>query len=248
MQVSPIKINSKNQSFGHTTPWTDSPYDRPKQVIVGLSTAAGVCTSMALLAKHEGYSLAPKKMFKNFKKSWFKNTEFCDEKPVIAIGAGSCAGGLAGGYIIDKNKENRKAKLRETLLQIVNISLPIVFTIQLGNLGEKLGNKYWDKNRPEKLQTYRTKLPKAGAAIAGLFAGVFCANIIANKINEHLFHQGKGRPVQASDFSAHLDDFVVAAKQINENKFTDFLSRLIPFALMIAGNEVGNTTVGNADS
>jgi len=249
MLLNPINIYNNNKTtFRHTTPWTDSPYKRKEQAVVGLTTVAGILASMAILAKREGYSLAPKKMFKNFKNCWFKNTEFCDEVPVIAIGAGSCVGGLAGGYIIDKNKENRKAKKRETLLQMTNISLPIVFTIQLGNLGEKLGNKYWDNNRPENLWTYKTKVPKAFAALAGLFAGVFTANVLANKINEHLFHQGKGRPVQASDFSAHLDDFVVAAKQINENKFTDFLSRLIPAALMIAGNEVGNTTVANADS
>ena len=41
--------------------------------------------------------------------------------------------------MIDKNKENRKAKLRETLLQVVNISLPIIFTIQAGDLGESFG-------------------------------------------------------------------------------------------------------------
>lgn len=245
MNISPINLNSKNNSFGHTTPWTDSPYSKKEQVVVGLTTAAGVLTSMAILAKHEGYSLAPKKIFGNFKKSWFKNTEFCDEKPVITIGAGSCIGGLAGGYIIDKDKENRKAKLRETLLQIVNISLPIIFTVNAAKLGKMIGKKYLEKGVKE---TLRTNVSKAVGGIAGLFAGVFSANVIANKINEKLFHQGKGRPVQASDFSAHLDDFVVAAKQINENKFTDFLSRLIPFALMIAGNEVGNTTVENADS
>ena len=245
MQIRPVYLNGNNQTFKHTTPWADSPYNKKEQVFVGLTTAAGVIVSMALLAKHEGYSLSPKKVFGNFKKSWFKNTEFCDEKPVITIGVGSCAGGLAGGFIIDKDKENRKAKLRETLLQIVNISLPIIFTVNAAKLGKKLGKKYFDKGAKE---TLRTKLPKAIGGIIGLFAGVFSANIIANKINEHLFHQGKGRPVQASDFSAHLDDFVVAAKQINDNKFSDFLSRLIPFALMIAGNEVGNTTVANADS
>ena len=73
-------------------------------------------------------------------------------------------------------------------------------------------------------------------------------NIIANKINEKVFKQGKGRPVQASDFSAHLDDFIVAAEKINENSVTRFASRLIPFALMIAGNEVGNTSTANVDS
>ena len=94
----------------------------------------------------------------------------------------------------------------------------------------------------------RTKVPKAVGGIAGLFAGVFCANIIANKINEKIFNRGKGRPVQASDFSAHLDDFCVAAQQISTHDIVHAVSRLVPFALMIAGNEVGNTSVANADT
>jgi len=248
MNISPININ-KNYSpkFGHNNPWADSPYDNKAKYTVALTTAAGVLAGMACHAKYKGYSLNPKKMFKNFENSYFRKVEF-DDAPVITIGAGSCLGGLAGGYIVDKNKENRKAKKRETLLQMTNISLPIVFTVHLAKLGEKLGNKYWDKNKPKELQTFRTKLPKTVFAMSGLFAGVFSANVIANKINEKIFNQGKGRPVQASDFSAHLDDFCVAANQISDAKPIYWISRLVPFALMIAGNEVGNTTLENADS
>ncbi len=248
MRVNAVNINvNKNMSFGHTSPWSDSPYDKKKQVIVASTTAVGALAGMAALAKHEGYSLNPKRMFKNIKKSFWATREF-NATPIISIGAGSCVGGLAGGYIIDKDKENRKAKKREALLQITNISLPIIFTVQFAKMGQRLGNKYWDNNRPKELFTYRTKLPQGISAILGLFAGVFTANIVANKINEKLFHQGKGRPVQASDFSAHLDDFCSAAQQISNANFVQLISRVVPFALMIAGNEVGNTSVENADS
>jgi len=230
MNVSPIKQNKI--SFGHNNPWADSPYDNKKKAIVAGTTALGALAGMACHAKYKGYSLNPKRMFKNINKSYWNKIDF-DDGPVITIGAGSCLGGLAGGYIIDKDRENRKAKKREAFLQITNISLPILTTVHLGKLGEKIGNKYWDKGRPEKLQTYRTKLPKGAFALTGLFGGVFLANIIANKINEFIFHQGKGRPVQATDFSAHLDDFCVTARQISKSKITDYVQKLVPFALII---------------
>ena len=248
MNICSINISSKNNNaFGHNNPWADSPYDNKKKYIVAGTTALGVIGAMALNAKYNGYSLSPKKMFKNFNKSYIRTMEY-DDGPVIAIGAGSCLGGLTGGYLIDKKRENRKAKLRETLLQMTNISFPIIFTVNAANFGKKIGNKYWDKSRPKNLQTFRTKVPQGIFGIAGLIAGVFTANVIANKINEKIFHQGKGRPVQASDFSAHLDDICVAAKKIHESKATDFIQRFVPVALMIAGNEIGNTTVENADN
>ena len=248
MNVSPINTNTRIEpKFGHNNPWADSPYNNSKKTIVGLTTALGALAGMACHAKYKGYSLSPKKMFKNISNSYWGKIKF-DDVPVITIGAGSCLGGLAGGYIIDKVKENRKAKKREALLQMTNISLPIVFTEYMGFLGEKLGNKYLDNNRPKNKHTLRTKLPKGIFAIGGLFAGVYTANIVANKINEKIFHQGKGRPVQASDFSAHLDDFCVAANLISDAKPIHWISRLVPVALMVAGNEVGNTTLENADS
>ena len=247
MKTNPVNINSKSIGFGHNNPWADSPYDNKQKRFVAYTTALGALAGMACHAKYKGYSLSPKKMFKNISNSYWGKIKF-DDVPVITIGAGSCLGGLLGGYVIDHNKENRKAKKREALLQMTNISLPIVFTEYFGFIGEKLGNKYLDKGRPKGQQTYRTKLPKGISAIAGLFIGVFTANIVANKINEKIFHQGKGRPVQASDFSAHLDDFCVAANLISDAKPIHWISRLVPVALMVAGNEVGNTTVENADS
>lgn len=257
MNINPISQNQNSLNFGHNNPWADSPYSTKKKVTVATATAIGALGGMACHAKYKGYSLNPKKIFGNslnpkkiytkLKSSYWNKIDF-DDGPVISIGAGSCLGGLVGGYLIDKDKENRKAKKRETLLQMTNITLPIVFTTRMAKWGQKLGNTYWDKNRPKDLHTFRTKLPQGVFAMIGLFSGVFTANIVANKINELVFHQGKGRPVQVSDFSAHLDDFCVAARQISKSKITDYIQKLVPIALMVAGNEVGNTTVENADS
>ena len=177
-------------------------------------------------------------MFRNIKNSYLVKAPYNDEKDIITIGAGSCLGGLIGGYTVDKNKRNRKAKLQETLLQIANISLPAFFTVRFAKAGENLGKKFLEKNPYKK--TYRTTIAKSSAAMAGLMLGVYFSNIIANKVNELIFKQGKGRPVKLSDFSAHVDDMCLAARQFGEHPIINLISMTIPFALMTAGNEIGN--------
>ena len=244
MQINPInntnKINNNREpvKFGHGNPWSGSTYSTKEKAIVAGSTALGVVAALAGLAKQAKYSLNPAKMFKNFKKSYLYKAPY-DEPEIITIGAGSCLGGLAGGYIIDKNKENRKAKWRETLMQIANISVPIIFVGRFARGGKYLAKKFWEKTPNS--ETYRTKTAKAVTAMIGLFTGVYASNWLANKINEKLFNQGKGRPVQLSDFTAHLDDFCMAARQIDDkNSLIHKVTMCIPLALMVAGNEVGN--------
>ena len=241
MNISPTSSKDiKQPAFGHGNPWSDSPYSIKDRAIIAGTTALGVAGGLAILSKCAGYSLNPKKMFKNFKGSYLYKAPY-DEKEIITMGAGSCLGGLAGGYIVDKHPDNRKAKLRETLMQIANISIPIIFVVRFAKGAKYLGQKFFEKNM--KVENYRTKVYKATGAIAGIFAGVYLSNIIANKINEKIFKKGKGRPVQLSDFSAHLDDFCMAARQIDEkNPLIHKVTMCIPLALMVAGNEVGNKT------
>ena len=230
--------NNKRVSFGHGNPWSDSTYSAKEKGIIAATTGIGVIASLAILAKCAKYSLNPKKMFKNFKGSYLYKSPY-DEPEIITIGAGSCLGGLAGGFAVDKDRANRKAKLRESLMQISNISVPIIFVGRFAAGGKYIGKHFFEKNKL--VETYRTKIPKAIAAIAGIFVGVYASNLLANKINEKIFKHGKGRPVQLSDFSAHLDDFCMAARQVdNQNKIIHKVTMFIPGALMIAGNEVGN--------
>lgn len=241
MNVSPIKYNSvstNKPSFGHGNFWSESTYSTKDKSIIAGASALGVVASLAVLAKCARYSLNPTKMFKNFKGSYLYKAPY-DEPEIITMGVGSCLGGLVAGFAIDKNKENRKAKLKETLMQIANVSVPIIFVARFAKFGKKLGQKFFEKNK--NAETYRSKTPKAIAALVGLFTGVWVSNIIANKVNEKVFHQGKGRPVKLSDYSAHLDDFCMAARQIDEkNSLIHKITMCIPLALMIPGNEVGN--------
>lgn len=230
-------INS-NPKFGHGHSYSNSTYNKHEKRLIATTTALGVIGSLAYLSKSAGYSLKPQKMFKNIKNSYLVKAPYNDEKDIITIGAGSCLGGLLGGCIVDKNKQNRKAKLQETLLQIANISLPALFTVRFAKAGEYLGNKFLEKN-PLK-STYKTTIAKSTAAMTGLILGVYFSNIVANKVNEIIFKQGKGRPVKLSDFSAHLDDMCLAARQFGEHPLINAVSMFIPVALMTAGNEIGN--------
>ena len=231
MQIAPVSFNNNKQNiqtFGHGHDFLNSDYSKKEKAVVMSMTALGVAASLAVLAKTAGYSLNPVKIakgFKDIKNSYLAKVKY-HEKEVITMGAGSAIGGLAGGYIIDKNKENRKATRREALMQFGNVSIPIITVEAFAKLGAKFG-----------------KIAKSISAVAGIFAGVYLANFLMNHLSNFIFNSNKGaRGVKGTDFSAHLDDMVVAASYISEAKPIYLISRIIPLALMFAGNEVGNKT------
>ncbi len=217
---------SKNPKFGHSHGAMKENNYKPSQkaFIAGMS-ALGVAGSLAILAKKAGYSLKPSKMFKDIKNSYLAKIDF-EAKEVIAMGAGSCIGGLAAGCAIDKDKINRRAKLRETLMQIGNVSIPIL-TVDL------MVDKIFKKS---------SEGVKAFAGLGGVAIGVVLANFIMNKLNNLIFKEGKSRGVKVTDFSAHLDDVVVAASYISKARLVHAIGRIIPAALVIPGLEVGNKT------
>ena len=225
MQIAQVNINSNhNPSFSRKK--ANDNYTTGQKATVFATTAAGVLGSCALLAKGAGYSLKPSKMFKNIKNSYLAKVKY-EWPEVVAIGAGSCLGGLAGGYMIDKNKENRKVKQREAIMHFGNIAIPI-FTV--GMVIDKL---------------FKNSNPwvKAGAGFGGIIAGLYLANFVTNKTCSLLYKdKSQERGIEITDLPAHLDDAVVAAGYISKSKFVHALGRIIPFALMVAGNEVGTKT------
>jgi hypothetical protein len=199
-----------------------------EKLIVASTAAVGVVGALAILSKLDGNTLNPKK-FKKLKESYIAKKKFL-AKEVIAIGAGSCIGGLAGGYIIDKDKENRKAKNREALLQMGNITIPIL-TVDL--FVETVCKK-------------AKAVTKAIAGLGGVVIGVYLANFVMNKINDKIFGKEDGRGVKPSDYMAHVDDIVCAANYISkDNQIIHNIGRVIPLALMVAGNEIGRKRTGN---
>lgn len=239
MQLTPVSLklnnnqpNSQNaRSFKHGHSDSNNNYTIKQKAIVASTTALGVLTGLVLLARKHEKSFSPKKIFQYFKKAEF------DEPEVITMGAGSCLGGLTGGFAIDKDKENRKAKLREAIIQMANITIPIVYVAAFASYGEKVGKNYL-KNIP-----HADAVTKAIGGVVGLLSGMYTGNTVTNAINDKIFKKKAERPVKASDFSAHIDDFCLAARQINDkSKFVNFVSMCIPFALNVAGNEVGTKT------
>ena len=224
MNVSPIIFKNRT-SFGHSDDgsiFKGNGYSKTDRTIVAATTALGVAVSGAILAKGAGYSLKPSKMFKNIKKSYLAKVDFL-AKPIIGIGAGSCLGGLAGGYLIDKNSENRKAKRRETIMQIGNISIPILTVKYFNEWFSKFG-----------------RIASSVASVGGIFVGVFLANFLMNRLGNAIFkNKDNVRGVKATDFSAHVDDMLAAAQYISSDKIVHNIARVVPIALMIPGNEVG---------
>lgn len=227
MNINSINCRNISSSFKHKSE-QKNPYPVEDRLKVAASTALGVGISLAVLAKNaktpqgKNYSLNPVKMFKNIKKSYLANVEF-QIKEVISIGAGTCLGGLLGGYLVDKDSANREAKRREAVMQFGNISIPIATVDGCYHLAKKHG-----------------KIAQSVASFAGIFLGVFLANFLMNKLSNILFENKNERGVKATDFAAHLDDAIVAAGYISDAPLVKKIGRLVPFALMVAGNEVGN--------
>ena len=235
MHLRPVNMNVLNSykdskleaSFGNKKQVKKKEYTMGQKAVVATTTALGVAASCALLAKKAGYSLAPKKMFKDIKNSYLAKVDY-EWPEVVAIGAGSCLGGLAGGYLIDKDKENRKVKQREAIMHFGNISIPI-FTV-----GMVVDKVFKNAN----------KWVKAGAGLGGIVAGLYLANFITNKVCTLLYKdKSQERGIELTDLPAHMDDAVVAASYISKSKFVHALGRVIPLALMVAGNEIGTKTV-----
>lgn len=214
-----MQINPVNTSFGHK--FKDSQYSAAQKGVVAATTALGVAASCACLAKGAGYSLKPSKMFKNFKNSWFWKTDFL-AKEVISIGVGTCLGGLTGGYIIDKDTLNRKAKQREAVMQIGNISIPILTVAGFNKLTKKHG-----------------KFMQAAGMLAGVFVGVNIANLLMNKLSNVMFHNKDERGVKLIDFSAHVDDILAGASYASESNLVHKIARIVPAILVLPGFEVG---------
>lgn len=238
MQISPIsfytnypaKSSLSKTSFGHDAFW-NSDYSSKDKLTVAGTTAIGVFSSLAILAKIQGHSLKPNEFGK-----YLKNADFL-LKEIIAMGIGTCLGGLAGGYIIDKNPENRKAKRREAVMQIGNISIPIATVAATNALIDKIGLK----NKTAK------NIASSVGSLGAILAGVYLANFVMNKVSNAIFHNNsEARSVKTSDLSPHLDDVLASAKYVApESTIVHNISRIVPFALMVAGNEIGNKKIGN---
>lgn len=223
---------------------SDKELSKAQKAGILVCSVLGVAASLMALAKFDkskAYTINPLKMFKGkLKDSYMLSTRY-KTKEIVTMGIGSILGGLLGGTLFDK-KCDFNSKLREGIVQILNISMPIAFVESLswcGNKGaEKLMPNWW--NSKNLLKQGVTRLPATIGAMAGLISGMYIGNRCSNKFNEKVFGVKDNRPMKWKDFSAHVDDIGVAATFIAPDNFvTNTISRLIPMALIVPGYETG---------
>ncbi len=233
--------------------------DKNLKTKVFFTTAAGILTALAIIAKKQGFTLNPKKIFSQNPKEWaifkYKTTSKgkplkMEEKQIIPLAVASVLGGLVGGIAFD-DKKHAKAKLKESVSQLFGaVLIPLLFVAGTSRVYKKYEPKITSvmptiKNPANKkllkgVNALSKGLPAIAITFASLGTGIVVGNKVSNFINEKVFHKKVNRNIRATDFAPHLDDLCLASSLMAAgNTFGNIVARFIPLALMVAGNEVG---------
>lgn len=246
-------LKSNNPSFTHNISKSD--LSKKQKAVILTTSALGMTPVLAVLAKKKGFNLNPKRLLKTSPKDWAifksqpKERSIQFKAPqIMAVAAGSVAGGFVGGTLVDK-KSNRKAKQREVLNQILgNVAVPVACVGTGAHFYEKYADKIEgfmpqiksDKKPIKILNQIFKKVPNAVTTLGLLGVGIYLGNKVSNFINEKIYNRKVERNIKASDFAPHVDDLCMAMSMMNEDSvFASRLSRVIPLALLVPGYQTG---------
>ena len=263
-----MKVNTVNNCINTTFTGHPQEQKREKSIKAGtaLTSALGVATAVALIAKRQGFSLNPKNIANTKVKDWaiFKITDEAHPnekvmefgwKEIMTMGVASVTGGLIGGAILDK-KENFSAKCSEAVSQLLgDITIPLSFvalpTMLYKNF-ENLADTTTTHTKLQNISKYikRNKFLKilCPTLVSGtsLAAGIMAGNKVSNKFNEKVHGVKQERGIRITDFAPHLDDVCLAITLMAEKSpFGDIVSKFVPVALSVAGIETGTATPEN---
>ena len=170
-----------------------------------------------------------------------------EENDILLIGAGSVLGGLTGGLLADKNKENRNPKLREASQQFFGsmlcpISILAVANKKLEKSGFKLPQIKSDSKLAKAANVALGALPKVAVTIGSLIAGMEIGNKIMNKVNNKIFKEEVKHDVHASDYLVHADDLCLAANLLlkDTKSISMVTSKALPATFLLAGTKTGS--------
>lgn len=260
-----VVVNNKKYDprFGNSSLNESKKDERNVRLGVFASTLAGVGIALAIISKKQGFTLNPKKIFTQSPKDWaiFKIVSAKDktrkdlklhEAEIISIGAGSVLGGLAGGFLFD-DKKNRKAKLKESVNQMLgDIMIPLAFVAaptRAYKAFESLATKATKHAKLQDMAKYvvNHKFLKNTIQVLvsgiSLGVGIIAGNRFSNFINEKVYGEKVERKIKATDFAPHLDDVCLAVTLMagERSVLGSVISKFVPAALSVAGNVVGNT-------
>ncbi len=159
-----------------------------------------------------------------------------EEGDVLLIGAGSVLGGLTGGLMADKNKNNKTLKLREASQQFIG---NMVFPISILAGANKLLNKYVIKSL-ENLSA-RDMVIKTAVCIASLVGGMELGNAVMNRVNNKIFKEEIKHDVHAEDYLVHADDLCLTANMVLKDfkQISAITSKILPLTFIVAGSKTG---------
>ncbi len=168
------------------------------------------------------------------------------EKDALIIGAGSILGGLTGGLIADKNKENVKPKLREASQQFFGSMVCPLGLLALGNkilekTNFKLPKINFSSKAAQTANSVLNVLPKVVVTISALVGGMEIGNKVMNKINDKVFKEEIKHDVEPEDYLVHTDDLCLAASMILKDveSVTAVTSKILPASFIVAGSKTG---------
>ena len=177
----------------------------PKKILPLLGAIAGTILPVVILNKAKGKNLNTE-VLKNGKmleklKEVGEYFEIEGVKGILSTAGGAIAGGLLGGVISDKDKENRKAKVKNAVFEMVNITVPTLFVVGTG--------KFLESAKSLKMNPALKKILPVALGV-GLWAPV--ASKISGAINKKTFKEDKTkqRHFRPKDYIVHIDDIVTA--------------------------------------
>ncbi len=176
-----------------------------KKILPLAFSAMGAFLSLAIINKCRGGKLN-REILKNGKMldklrelgGYFETDSV---KEILFTAGGALTGGLSGGFISDKNKENRKEKVKNSVFEMVNITVPTLFVVGMEKI---LGSFKNMKMNPA--------IKKALPIVLGVGLGAPAAAKISGAINKKAFKEdnSKQRHFRPKDYLVHIDDIVTA--------------------------------------
>ena len=201
-----------------------------------IGSAVGIAASVAgiyAMAKKGNPSLALKNLI-------------YQEKDVFMIGTGAIAGGLAGGLIADKDKENVVPKVREAAQQMIgNTLFPVTFLAVGNKILEKTNfklPKIQSSSKPAQVaNVILSALPKIAVTLTSLVCGAHVGNKVVNEVNNKIFKEDVNREVAAEDMLVHTDDICLAVSMLTRNapKIAMVSNTILPATFLVSGAKAG---------
>lgn len=193
-QIAPQEFQQQDDSFEKTPK-----NGKMKKAAPLIGAILGTVLPIIAINKMEGKTLNLKEgKFTDKLKSLSTYFEIDEVKRILITGATSVLGGMAGGFIADKDPENRKEKLKEGIFETVNVTTP---TLLSAVMLKTMQSKGLDKG-------FAKILPFA----VGVGAGIPLGAKISGAIKQKLFPEDKQeqRKFHPRDFLVHSDDAIDA--------------------------------------